>query len=315
MTTDRTDLMVAIDQPKIYDFEYFYSEVVGAGRANEGLRTDWQAHLKLVQSACGFKYVRFHGLYHDDMHVLSEVDGKHVYNFQYIDALFDTMLDMGVRPFVEFGFCPSLIATQRDTVGPNLLSPSSVHCAVESLTDRNCRFSGGKVTVALLKIWTNGPIWCGRQWIIGFNAMVCTRFALGISNVGTRSVHWVGRLGSARVESKLTHSKPNLSAFFKGSRSQYYALYECTVKAVKQLNADLRVGGPATSNYVPDTRFDDEWEDMEVQKQLANVSLPSQRGRKARLTLPNRSKTSMPCIGVRFGSSTFSAGVTPASSP
>ena len=66
-------------------------------------------------------------------------------------------------------------------------------------------------------------------------------------------------------------SQPNLSAFFKGSRSQYYALYECTVKAVKQLDADLRVGGPATSNYVPDTRFDDDWEDMEIQKQLAKV--------------------------------------------
>lgn len=125
--------------------------------------------------------------------------------------------------------------------------------------------------VALLKTWTNGPIWCGRQWIIGFNATVCRRFALGISNVGTRSVHRVGWSRAARGEARLTHSKPNLSAFFKGSRSQYYALYECTVKAVKQFDADLRVGGPATSNYVPDTRFDDEWEDMEIQKQLANV--------------------------------------------
>lgn len=80
-----------------------------------------------------------------------------------------------------------------------------------------------------------------------------------------------------REKTKLIMSKPNLSAFFKGSRSQYYALYECTVKAVKQLDADLRVGGPATSNYVPDTRFDDDWEDMEIQKQLAKVSSSPQR--------------------------------------
>lgn len=129
MTAGKTDLTVAIDQPKIYDLEQFYSQVVGAGRANEGLRADWQAHLKLARAACGFKYVRFHGLYHDDMHVLDEADGKHVYNFQYIDALFDAMLDMGVRPFVEFGFCPSLIATQRDTVGrESPFSLDSVHC-------------------------------------------------------------------------------------------------------------------------------------------------------------------------------------------
>jgi xylan 1,4-beta-xylosidase len=32
------------------------------------------------------------------------------------------------------------------------------------------------------------------------------------------------------------------------------------------------VGGPATSNFVPDTRFDGELEDLEVQKKLADVS-------------------------------------------
>lgn len=94
----------------------FWSHVVGAGRANEGLRADWQKHLKMAQLAGGFCYVRFHGLFHDDMHVVAEVDGKHVYNFQYIDALFDAMLELDARPFVEFGFCPSLMATQTATV-------------------------------------------------------------------------------------------------------------------------------------------------------------------------------------------------------
>ena len=40
---------------------------VGAGRANEGLRADWQAQLATVHRECGFRYVRFHGLLHDDM--------------------------------------------------------------------------------------------------------------------------------------------------------------------------------------------------------------------------------------------------------
>ncbi|OKO97460.1 Beta-xylosidase [Penicillium subrubescens] len=206
MMTSRTDLTVAIDQPKIYDFKHFYSQVVGAGRANEGLRADWQAHLKLAQRACGFKYVRFHGLYHDDMHVLSEVEGKHVYNFQYIDALFDTMLDMGVFWWKGHGSPPKDLDQWSDLV---------------------------RATVD----------------------------------------HWIQRYGLQEVRTWYFEcwNEPNLSAFFKGSRSQYYALYECTVKTVKQLDADLRVGGPATSNYVPDTRFDGEWEDMEVQKQLANV--------------------------------------------
>lgn len=42
---------------------------VGAGRANEGLRAAWLEHLKLAIEHCGFRYVRFHGLFHDDMFV------------------------------------------------------------------------------------------------------------------------------------------------------------------------------------------------------------------------------------------------------
>ena len=45
---------------------------VGAGRANEGLRADWQRQLQLVKDEIGFKYIRFHGLLSDDMGVYTE---------------------------------------------------------------------------------------------------------------------------------------------------------------------------------------------------------------------------------------------------
>ena len=53
---------------------------VGAGRANEGLRADWQRQLKMAHDECGFKYIRFHGLLSDDMGVYFEDKGKSVYN-------------------------------------------------------------------------------------------------------------------------------------------------------------------------------------------------------------------------------------------
>ena len=36
-------------------------ECIGAGRANEGLRADWQQQLAYVKNACDFKYIRMHG--------------------------------------------------------------------------------------------------------------------------------------------------------------------------------------------------------------------------------------------------------------
>ncbi len=50
----------------------FFKECVGAGRANEGLRADWQQQLAYVRKECGFKYIRMHGLLTDDMAVYRE---------------------------------------------------------------------------------------------------------------------------------------------------------------------------------------------------------------------------------------------------
>ena len=93
----------------------YWRRCVGAGRANEGLRTSWQQQLKLCVDRCGFQYLRFHGLFHDDMFVYREQDGNPVYNWQYIDDLFDRMLSMGIRPFVELTFFPKEIAHDEGT--------------------------------------------------------------------------------------------------------------------------------------------------------------------------------------------------------
>lgn len=91
--------------------------VVGAGRANEGLRADWQAQLALVQREIGFRYIRFHGLLDDDMGVYKEdADGNPRYNFQYIDALYDALIALHIRPFVELSFMPSSLASGKQTV-------------------------------------------------------------------------------------------------------------------------------------------------------------------------------------------------------
>ena len=90
---------------------------VGAGRANEGLRADWQRQLKVAHDECGFKYIRFHGLLSDDMGVYSEdKNGKPIYNWQYIDELFDFLHSIDMKPFVEVGFMPGWLASGSQTI-------------------------------------------------------------------------------------------------------------------------------------------------------------------------------------------------------
>src|SRR5258705_10671733 len=84
---------------------HYWSFCSAAGRANEGLREGWREHLRLTVKHCGTRRLRFHGLFHDDMFACRRNGtGELVFNFQYIDELFDALLAANVRPCVEFGF-------------------------------------------------------------------------------------------------------------------------------------------------------------------------------------------------------------------
>ena len=51
--------------------------------------------------------MRFHAILDDDVGVYSEDrHGKPVYNFSYVDQIYDGLLANGVRPFVELSFMP-----------------------------------------------------------------------------------------------------------------------------------------------------------------------------------------------------------------
>lgn len=93
-----------------------WRKCIGAGRANEGLRADWQEQLQKVKKDCGFEYIRMHGLLHDDMGVYFENNDKVSYNWQYIDALYDFLLSIGIKPFVELSFMPKDLASGAETV-------------------------------------------------------------------------------------------------------------------------------------------------------------------------------------------------------
>ena len=140
---------------------HFWSKVVGAGRANEGLRSTWQEELQTAVEYGGFQYVRFHGIFHDDMFVYREgKDGTPVYNFQYIDDLFDRMLAKHARPFVELAFSPiELASTPKKTFWWNANgSPPSDYKKWSDLVDhlvRHCivRYGADEVRQWYFEVW------------------------------------------------------------------------------------------------------------------------------------------------------------------
>ncbi|WP_292104619.1 cellulase family glycosylhydrolase [Brevundimonas sp.] len=89
---------------------------VGADYPGVTGRDDALAQLRIVRDELGFDYIRFHAIFHDDMGVYREVDGRPVYDFSRIDRLYDRFLEMGIRPFIELGFTPHDMRTSDQTL-------------------------------------------------------------------------------------------------------------------------------------------------------------------------------------------------------
>lgn len=202
-------------------FVHYWSEGTCAGRVNEGLRIGWIEQLALVKEQCGFKYLRMHDIFNDDMFVCFEKkDGTIVYNWQYIDEVYDRMLDLGVRPFVELSFFPKAIAAKDTKM---------------QMWYRN------RITYdhANLGKW--------HDLIKAFTQHVVDRY--GLEEVLT----WYFEVWN----------EPNLNmnpkaGFFDGTRTDYFNLYKEAAKAIKSVDSRLKVGGPATSNFIADNRHDGE---------------------------------------------------------
>src|SRR5215475_5601474 len=104
---------VVIDaQAESHPLPHFWEHMFGSGRAILSLRDSYRHDLREVQAATGMQYVRFHAIFHDEVGLYNEdAQGKPVYNFSYIDQIYDGLLADGVKPFVELSFMPKKLAS------------------------------------------------------------------------------------------------------------------------------------------------------------------------------------------------------------
>jgi len=200
--------MVKIKIPKNSDGKKFTSRwryCVGTGRLGLALQKEYIDTLKFVKENIDFKYIRGHGLLCDDVGIYREDivgnDVRPFYNFTYIDRIFDSFLELGIRPFVEVGFMPKKLASGTQTVF----------------------YWEGNVT----------PPKDFDKWSNLVKAVVN---------------HFISRYGIEEVLKWPFEiwNEPNLKEFWKDAdQKEYFKLYKVTAKAIKEVNENLQVGGPA----------------------------------------------------------------------
>ncbi|HEV6967796.1 GH39 family glycosyl hydrolase, partial [Roseateles sp.] len=94
----------------------FFDLSVGADYPGTTGRPENMAQLKIAVDELGFRYVRFHDIFHDKLGTVRRVDGRISYDFSGIDRLYDDLLARGIKPFVELGFTPAAMKTSEQTI-------------------------------------------------------------------------------------------------------------------------------------------------------------------------------------------------------
>lgn len=98
-------------------FPHYWEQMFGSGRAVLSLRDNYRKDIRLVKAAADFRYVRAHAIFHDEIGLYDEdAAGNVVYNFSYVDQIYDGLLAEGVRPFVELGFMPQKLAADPKSI-------------------------------------------------------------------------------------------------------------------------------------------------------------------------------------------------------
>ncbi|HLH05331.1 MAG TPA: hypothetical protein VKX25_21365 [Bryobacteraceae bacterium] len=202
----QTETITIDAQAPAHPFPHFWEEMFGSGRGNLALRENYRNDLRAVKAVTDFRYVRFHAILHDENGVYNEDEhGNPVYNFAYVDEIYDGLLRNGVRPVVEISFMPKKLAFNPDALHPfwykqNVSPPKSYE-----------RWDG------LMR---------------AFAEHLVERY--GINEVA----EWYFEVWN----------EPNID-FWNGipREDSYFELYDHTARALKSVNARLRVGGPATA--------------------------------------------------------------------
>jgi xylan 1,4-beta-xylosidase len=98
---------------RTHPFPHYWEQMFGSGRAILSLRDSYRRDLRDVKSATDFKYIRFHAIFHDEVGIYGEDSrGTPIYNFSYVDQIYDGLLQNNVRPFIELSFMPRKLAAQ-----------------------------------------------------------------------------------------------------------------------------------------------------------------------------------------------------------
>ncbi|HEX6879456.1 MAG TPA: glycosyl hydrolase family 39 [Terriglobales bacterium] len=192
-------------------FPHFWEQMFGSGRAILSLRESYRSDLREVKKVTDFRYVRFHNILHDEVGVYDEDEhGNPIYNFAYVDQIYDGLLANGVRPVVEISFMPKKLASDPNALHPfwykqNVSPPKDyakwdalMRAFAQHLVDR---YGIDEISKWYFEVWNepNIDFWAGEPKQSNYftlyehtaRALKAVNPKIRVGGPATSSAHWV----------------------------------------------------------------------------------------------------------------------------
>lgn len=87
-----------------------WNRIMNGGYARSLADGTIQEEIRYIKEKVGFEYIRIKGILDDDMCLLrTDMDGKNIVNYAYVNEILDFILSVGAKPMVELGYVPALL--------------------------------------------------------------------------------------------------------------------------------------------------------------------------------------------------------------
>jgi xylan 1,4-beta-xylosidase len=211
----------------------------GAGEGQPGagvdIATEFAAALRLARTDLGASLVRAHAILHDDNAVVTRDPGGGLrFDFSKVDAIYDQVLELGLRPVVELSFMPAALARDPDlTVFTyrGIISPPAdwgewrelVTALVQHLVQR---YGADEVAQWAFEVWNEPNLivfWAGTQreylrlYDESARAVKAIDPRLRVGGPATAAGEWIGALTAHTASNGIpldfvsTHTYGNLA--------------------------------------------------------------------------------------------------------
>lgn len=91
--------------------KHSWKNILNIGNAADLMLSDIQEMVRTMQQEIGFRFIHFSGIFADELRVCQKDSaGNLIFNFVYLDVIFDFLIQQKIKPFIQLTYMPMLIA-------------------------------------------------------------------------------------------------------------------------------------------------------------------------------------------------------------